>query len=139
MRYWVQYHNYEKMQTLPPKTCGVVTDREEIRGAIGDTIFLIVGISEKPRQYLLWERFVCEKVLTKAADKGKQAAKKYEALGSGWFLLQRRGREPLLNPRPGFHDYLLYTSNFSRTFHEVTEHPFLETLLLLSEQCKPPV
>lgn len=132
MRYWVQYHNYEKMQTLPKGQCGVASDKEGILQTVGDTIFLVVGVSESPRQYLLWERFVCEKV----NEKGKPPLK-YQALGSGWFLLQRRGREPLLNRQPGFREYLSYTGNFGRSLHEVTDHPFLEVLLQLSDQCKP--
>jgi hypothetical protein len=61
----------------------------------------------------------------------------FVALGEGWFLVQRRGREPLLNVQPGFKEYVDYTARFGRGFHEVTDHPFLETLLQLSEKCKP--
>lgn len=133
MRYWVQYHNYEKLKTFPKEHCGIATDKDEVLEVNGDTIFLVVGISENPRQYLLWEQFVCDQV---AADGTPPL--KYTASGSGWFLVQRRGREPLLNRQPGFREYLSYTGNFSRGFHEVTNHPFLEMLLRLSEQCKPP-
>lgn len=133
MRYWVQYNDYEKMQSFPKGQCGIATDKAEVMGTVGDTIFVVIGVSESPKQYLLWERFVCEKV----TDKGK-APLKYEALGQGWFLLQRRGREPLLNQQPNFRDYMAYTANFSRRFHEVTNHPFLAVLMRLSEQCKPP-
>ena len=52
MRYWVQYHNYEKLGELPGGGCGISTDKQEVLDTIGDTIFLIVGISENPRQDL---------------------------------------------------------------------------------------
>ena len=133
MRYWVQYHNYEKLGSLPKDTCGIASDRDEILQVKGDTIFLIVGVSENPRQYLLWERFLCERLVLDRAQ-----AMKYQAVGTGWFLVQRRGREPLLNRQPGFRDYLDFTANFGKQFHEVTDHPFLSVLLQLSEQCKPP-
>lgn len=133
MRYWVQYHNYEKMKSLPQTQCGIASDKDAVLATVGDTIFLVLGISENPRQYLLWQQFVCDRV----ADNGP-APLKYTALGTGWALVQRRGREPLLNRQPGFREYLSYTGNFSRSFHEVTEHPFLEVLLQLSEQCQPP-
>lgn len=132
MRYWVQYHSYEKMGNLPGNQCGIITDKDQVLGVVGDTVFLIVGVSEAPKQYLLWERFTC----TKVTDDGKPPLK-YHAYGDGWFLVQRPRREPLLNTQPGFRDYLSYTGNFSRGFHEVTDHPFLEVLLRLSEQCKP--
>lgn len=134
MRYWVQYHNYEKMKTFPQGQCGIATDKEAVLDVVGDTIFLVLGVSENPRQYLLWERFVCEKV-----TKNGTPPLKYNALGEGWILVQRRGREPLLNRQPGFREYLSFTGNFARGFHEVTDHPFLQVLLQLSEQCKPPV
>jgi hypothetical protein len=132
MRYWVQYHNYEKLGQLPGEGCGIRTDKQDVLDTVGDTIFLIVGISESPRQYLLWEQFVCDEVLD---DCPKPL--RFAALGDGWFLVQRRGREPLLNVQPGFKEYLEYTGRFARGFHDVTDHPFLETLLQLSETCKP--
>uniref|UniRef100_B8HZD6 Uncharacterized protein n=1 Tax=Cyanothece sp. (strain PCC 7425 / ATCC 29141) TaxID=395961 RepID=B8HZD6_CYAP4 len=139
MRYWVQYHSYEKMGGLPSgpsetvSNCKIVTDKDIVLDTISDTVFLIVGVSENPKQYLLWERFICDDV----ADDGVPPWK-YSATGKGWVLMQRRGREPLLNHEPGFREYLSYTGNFSRGFHEVTDHPFLEVLLRLSERCKPP-
>jgi hypothetical protein len=133
MRYWVQYHNYEKMGGFPGGGCGISTDKDIVLNTIGDTIFLVLGVSENPRQYLLWERFVCNEVTDDGAPPWK-----YSASGEGWFLVQRRGREPLLNRQPGFREYLSYAANFSRGFHEVTDHPFLEILLRLAEQCKPP-
>lgn len=133
MRYWVQYHNYEKMGSFPGGGCGISTDKDIVLNTIGDTIFLILGVSENPKQYLLWERFICDEVTDDGAPPWK-----YNACGEGWFLVQRRGREPLLNRQPGFREYLSYAGNFSRGFHEVTDHPFLEILLRLSEQCKPP-
>lgn len=132
MRYWVQYHNYEKVGELPGGGCGISTDKADVLDTVGDTIFLIVGISENPRQYLLWERFVCQEVLDNCPKPWR-----YGALGEGWRLVQRRGREPLLNLQPGFKEYLEYTGRFGRGFHEVTDHPFLQVLLQLSESCKP--
>lgn len=132
MRYWVQYHNYEKIGELPGGGCGINTDQPQVLDVVGDTVFLIVGISENPRQYLLWEQFVCTEVFD---DRPKPL--RFAAMGDGWFLQQRRGREPLLNAQPGFKDYLDYTGRFARGFHEVTDHPFLAVLQKLSEQCKP--
>jgi hypothetical protein len=131
MRYWVQYHNYEKLGELPSEDCRISTDKGEVLDTVGDTLFLILGMSE-PRQYLLWQRFVCDQVFD---DRPKPW--QFEAIGEGWFLTQRRGREPLLNWQPAFKEYLEYTGRFKRGFHEVTDHSFLEVLLKLSEQCKP--
>jgi len=132
MRYWVQYHNYEKLGELPGGGCGINTDQEAVLNTVGDTLFLVVGISENPRQYLLWERFICDEVF-----ENRPKPWRFAATGEGWLLTQRRGREPLLNLQPGFKEYLEYTGRFSRGLHEVTDHPFLEVLLKLSEQCKP--
>ncbi|EKU96557.1 hypothetical protein Lepto7375DRAFT_0019 [Leptolyngbya sp. PCC 7375] len=132
MRYWVQYHNFEKVNSLPEGEFGISTDKEDVLTSIGDTIFLIVGIGESPKQFLLWEQFICEEVF----DNGEPPWQ-YSAFGDGWFLDQSRRNQTLLNRRTGFHDYLRWAQNFRVGFHEITDHPFLETLLKVSERCKP--
>ena len=39
MRYWVHYHNYEKLGKLPDGSCGISTDQEAVPNTVGDTIF----------------------------------------------------------------------------------------------------
>lgn len=132
MRYWVQYHNYERLGELPSNGFGINTDKPEVFDTVEDTIFLIVGVSE-PRQYLLWERFVCDEVFEARGSRWR-----YAAVGeNGWKLQQPTGREPLLNRQTGFREFLQSAGNFSLGFHEVTNHPFLNVLLELSERYKP--
>lgn len=128
MRYWVQYHNFEKIQSFP-EGYGISTNKPEVLDTIGDTIFLIMGISE-PRQYLLWSRFVCTDV-----EDGYPPPWQYVAYGDGWTLEYRRKQKGiLLNLNTHFADYLRYCQNFKIGFHEVTNHPFCQILIELSEQ-----
>ncbi|RCJ23764.1 DUF3883 domain-containing protein [Nostoc sp. ATCC 53789] len=128
MRYWVQYHNFEKIQSFPDGF-GISTNKHEVLDTIGNTIFLIVGVSE-PRKYLLWERFICTDV-----EDGYPPPWQYVAYGDGWILENRNKQKGvLLNSKPDFFDYLRYCQNFRVGFHEVTEHPFCKVLIELSEQ-----
>ena len=135
MRYWVQYHKGEVYGLPNGDDFGIDTDKVVVLEAINHTIFLIVGLSESPKQYLLWERFVCDKV---SEYNDAESQFKYIATGEkGWKLEQRSGRALLNRYRSKFQEYLSFTGNFHIGFHEVTDHPFLDILLQISEQCKP--
>ena len=135
MRYWVQYHKGEVYGLPNSDGFGIDTDKSIVLEAINHTIFLIVGLSESPKQYLLWERFVCDKV-SECNDAESQF--RYIATGEkGWKLDQRSGRALLNKWKSRFQEYLNFTGNFHKGFHEVTDHPFLDILVQISEQCKP--
>lgn len=135
MRYWVQYHK-EDMYGLPyGDGFAIDTNKVEVFEALNHTIFLIVGLSENPKQYLLWERFVCDEV-SKYDD--TESRFKYFATGKNGWKLKQRSDQALLNKwKSRFQEYLNFTGNFHIGFHEVTDHPFLDILLQISEQCKP--
>lgn len=60
---------------------GVSTNRPGILNAVGDTVFLIVGIGKNPKQYYLWSRFVIEEV-----NIDEEGEFLYNGFGYGWIL-----------------------------------------------------
>jgi hypothetical protein len=85
MRYFLQYHNCEKLGWAPldgepflQTQLGVYTRRPVVRQAVGGTVFVVASLG-RPKRYYLWERFQVEKVEPQGAD--------YGAWGPGWQLV----------------------------------------------------
>lgn len=136
-RYWVQYHNYDKIGypagdileekpdlLLSEFTHSISTKKPWIKQTKDDTIFLIVGMTvNKKKKYFLWTKTIVEKV--KPMDRDGI----FDAVGKQWIL------EPpqLLNDKTGFVDFISKTANFSIGFQNISDWPFLNTLKKLSE------
>jgi hypothetical protein len=144
--FWIQYHNYENLGYLPIETildessqvseekyedflASVSTKKRSVLGAKGDTVFLIVGIGQTPKQYYLWYSFVIEEVQITEED-GDYL---YDAFGAdGWLL-----SPPQILNSSFFDEFRKYCGNFGLGFTAINNSPYLETLKLLSETYKP--
>jgi hypothetical protein len=85
MRYFLQYHNVDKLGWVPlderpflQTELAIATRRPVVRKAIGGTVFLVVRLG-KPGRYYLWECFRVEGVEPEGAD--------LCAHGTGWQLV----------------------------------------------------
>jgi hypothetical protein len=85
MRYYLQYHNCDKLGWVPldaepfvQTQLAVYTRRPGARKALGATVFVIASFG-RPKRYYLWERFVVEKVEPEGAN--------FCAWGPGWQLI----------------------------------------------------
>lgn len=144
-KFWIQYHNYDNLGYLPAEallnkhwndeeyeydnaiSC-VSTDKRSILNAQGDTIFLIVGIGNKPKQYYLWSRLAVEEVET--INEARKLS--YHAFGNGCLI-----DPPQLLNSPSFNDFRKFCGNFGLGFMSINNYPYLETLKHLSESHKP--
>jgi hypothetical protein len=142
-RAWVQYHNYEKLGYLPAElnldfypdkdyvfqedlAC-ISTGKRDVLDAVGDPVFLIVGVGFHAKQYYLWYRFTIEEILvSENADRGKMP---YDAFGSGHFV-----DPPQLLNSDEFSEFQKHCGNFGFGFMNIANSPYLKTLEALSEQ-----
>lgn len=144
-RFWVQYHNYENLGYLPAELnldiyagqsydfsetlSGINTGKRAVLGAVGDSVFLIVGIGSHPKQYYLWYRFVIEEVqITENPVEGQAP---YDALGAGNFV-----NPPQLLNSNEFDEFKKHCGNFGFGFMNIANSPYLSTLEKLSENYK---
>ena len=74
MRYFLQYHNVEKLGWAPldeepflQTPLSIATRKPAAHQAVGATIFVIASLG-KPRHYYLWESFVAEGVTREGDD-----------------------------------------------------------------------
>ena len=142
-KFWVQYHNYDKLGYLPaeemldeygddeeygnPLSC-VSTTKRSVLNAQGDTIFLIVGLGQAPKQYYLWSRKVVEEV--EITD--QEGSFSYDAFGDGWLLDPPQRLNSL-----AFNEFKKFCGNFGLGFTSIDNSPYLHTLKELSEVHKP--
>lgn len=85
MRYFLQYHNIDKLGWAPlderpflQTQLAIATRRSVVRQSVGGTVFLVASLG-KPRRYYLWECFQVEGVEPEGAD--------LCAHGTGWQLV----------------------------------------------------
>ncbi len=143
-KYWIQYHNYNTLGYLPVEQIldeslleeydydevlpGVSTNKRAVLNTKDDTIFLIVGIGEKPKQYYLWSTFICEETTTSDYEDSCF----YNAFGSGHLM----NFPQLLNSKE-FNEFKSFCGNFGFGFMRIKDSPYLNTLKELSEKHKP--
>lgn len=143
-KFWIQYHNYEKLDYLPCEQIldiydqddyedinplsSVSTNKRAILDAQGDTVFLIVGIGTNPKQYYLWSRLVVEEVQVT----GEEGELSYDALGDGWLL-----DSPQLLNSESFNEFKKFCGNFGLGLTSINNSTYLETLKIISESHKP--
>src|SRR6478672_4395693 len=98
MRFFIQYHNVEKLGWVPlddrpfqQTQLAIYTRRALVEKAIGSTVFLVVSLP-RPRRYYLWECFRIEEVRREEGD--------ICAWGTGWQLVPPQRLEG-----PAFDDF----------------------------------
>lgn len=145
-KFWVQYHNYDKLGYVPADSLleeywddeeyeyeceevvsGVSTNRPGILNAVGDPVFLIVGIGKNPKQYYLWSRFVIEEV-----NIDEEGEFLYNGFGYGWIL-----SSPKYLNSSSFNEFKSYCGNFGFGFMSINNSDYLEKLKHFSEKYKP--
>jgi hypothetical protein len=84
MRYFLQYHNCDKLGWVPldeepflEKHLAIYTRKPLVKKAVGATVFVVASFG-KPKRYYLWECFRVEKVETEGQE--------FCAWGTGWQL-----------------------------------------------------
>ena len=145
-KFWTQYHNYNKLGYLPGELMldecddviekyqdalsGVSTGKRAILNAKGDTVFLVVGIGDNPKQYYLLYRFIIEDIQIKAdAEANQKGEMLYDAFGDGWFV-----NPPQLLNSSDFDGFKKHCGNFGFGFMAVDKSPYLKTLEDVSEK-----
>jgi hypothetical protein len=126
MRYFLQYHNVDKLGWVPlderpflQKDLAIATRRPLVRKAVGGTVFLIARLG-KPRRYYLWECFRVEAVEPEGDD--------LCAHGSGWQLVPPQPLEG-----PAFEQFRKACAYFIG-FRCIDELPFHTTLVELADR-----
>jgi hypothetical protein len=150
-KFWVQYHNYDKLGYLPAESTldescedeyeydevlpGISTNKRSVLNVVGDTVFLIVGIGDRPKQYYLWSTFLCEEV---AVDE-QEGSLSYDAFGSGHLI-----DPPQLLNSEEFHEFRKHCGNFGFGFMRIKPYggkhqgsDYLNTLKKIAEDYKP--
>jgi hypothetical protein len=147
-KFWIQYHNYNALGYLPNELIideylieeidyeealtGIATNKRSVLNTVGDTIFLIVGIGEKPKQYYLWSKFICEEINIQET----QNSFSYSAFGSGHLL----DSPQLLNSK-NFNDFKRFCGNFGFGFMRIKGSNegsiYLNKLKEIAEKYKP--
>lgn len=143
-RYWVQYHNYENLGHLPSELeldfddvqydsnefmPGISTSKRAVLDAVGDTVFLIVGIGEHPKQYYLWSQFIIEEV--QIAEDHAEGETPYDAFGDGYLM-----SPPQLLNSNNFNKFKKHCGNFGFGFMNIVGSPYTAILNQLAEQYK---
>lgn len=140
MRFWILYHNYDKLGRLPGK-CGFVevphladidtsdfdascvsTRKADILDAVGDIAFMIVGRGTNPKEYVLWSWHVIDEI---EGDKTSG----FDAFGPGRVL-----NPPVRLAGEHFDAFKKFAGNFGLGFQNITDHPFVEELLHACKQ-----
>lgn len=147
-KFWIQYHNCDKLGYIPAEytlddpsnidedvdniLSGISTDKRSVLNTQGDTVFLIAGIGNKPKQYYLMYRFTIEEIQTIDQNTAnlEEGVMNYDAFGSGWLV------NPQLLNSSEFNKFMDYCGNFGFGFMPVSNSSYLETLINLSEKHK---
>ncbi|UBF29435.1 GIY-YIG nuclease family protein [Kovacikia minuta CCNUW1] len=146
-KFWIQYHNYNKLGYLPGEfsldnsnarpeeiddlLSGISTGKRAVLSSEGDTVFLIVGIGENPKQYYLMYKFIVEDIQIREDANADQGKMRYDAFGDGWLI-----NPPQLLNSLDFDQFKKYCGNFGFGFMSISRASYLETLNSLSEQYK---
>jgi hypothetical protein len=124
MRYFLQYHNIDKLGWVPldeqpflQTQLAIATRRPSVRKAVGGTVFLIASLG-KPRRYFLWECFRVEAVEPEGAD--------LCAHGTGWQLVPPQPLEG-----PAFEEFRKSCAYFIG-FRGIDDLPYHATLVDLA-------
>ncbi|MEH2116823.1 GIY-YIG nuclease family protein [Nostoc sp.] len=147
-KFWVQYHNYNVLGYVPVEMIldeslietydyeeilpGISTNKRAVLNTVGDTIFLILGIGNNPKQYYLWSKFICEEIVINDYVNSHF----YDAFGTGYLI------EPpqLLNSKQ-FNEFKRFCGNFGFGFMRIKESSeactYLTTLKNITENYKP--
>jgi len=144
---WIQYHNCDKLGYIPAERMfddsndvdvdiddtlsSISTDKRAVLSAKGDTVFLIAGIGENPKQYYLMYRFVIEEIetISKEIEDNQEGEMSYSAFGTGWVV-----NPPQLLNSVDFNAFKKYCGNFGFGFMSASNSEYLETLVRLSEK-----
>ena len=125
-RYYVQYHNCDRLGWVPlderpflETDLGIYTRKLQAREALGGAVLLIVGVG-RPLRYYLWETFRVTRVEEGKAD--------LEVSGPGWQLMP-----PQHLHGEDFEQFRMACANFI-AFRGIDELPFTEELVRLAEQ-----
>jgi group I intron endonuclease len=136
---WVQYHNFEKEDGYPSNDIlksgknyriwqsyhYISSKKRSILYSQGDTIYLIVGIGKKSKQYFLWSKTIVEEV-----DFLEDEYLIYNAFGEQFYL----DPPQLLNLFDGFKEFLKLCGNFGFGFSNITKFDFVKTIEKLSNK-----
>ncbi|MEA5566940.1 GIY-YIG nuclease family protein [Anabaena sp. UHCC 0399] len=138
-KFWIQYHNYNFLGYLPVEQIidesllneydcdevlpGISTNKRAVLNTKGDTIFLIVGIGEKPKQYYLWSKFICEETTTSDYENSHF----YDAFGSGYLM-----KSPQFLNSKEFNEFKRFCGNFGFGFMRIKDSAYLNKLKELS-------
>lgn len=140
--YYIQYHNADKIGSYPTENLDFKTDinsltidnsvkysswiytsKKTVENAVGHYCFLIVGKTEKIKQYYLWSFFKIEEY---EIDENSN----YVAYGYGYDF-----EHPIfLNGLENFNDFKNYCGNFGLGFQNIDKHIFCKTLLSFSSE-----
>ncbi|RCJ24452.1 hypothetical protein A6S26_17900 [Nostoc sp. ATCC 43529] len=128
-QFWVQYHNYNVLGYVPVEMIldesliekyehdevlpGISTNKRAVLNTVGDTIFLIVGIGSKPKQYYLWSKFICEEIVINDYENSHS----YDAFGTGYLI----DPPQLLNSKH-FNEFKKFCGNFGFGFMRIKEY-----------------
>ena len=125
MRYFVQYHNPDKMGfEVSPKIFAVQTDKgEQVRA--GDTIWLVTG-KGRPRRYFLCNMFEAEDVHPQ-----KTAKFRYRISGSHGKSFDPPIR---IDQRGWFQELIALAGNFGYGLQSIKNQSLVASLQHLSEQ-----
>lgn len=147
-KFWVQYHNYNVLGYVPVEMIldesliekyyyeevspGISTNKRAVLNTVGDTVFLIVGIGNKPKQYYIWSKFICEEIVTNNYENSHS----YDAFGTGYLI----DPPQLLNSKQ-FNEFKRFCGNFGFGFMRIKEssepRTYLTTLKDITEHYKP--
>lgn len=138
MRFWIQYHNYNKLGYLPglvyteekdltvldtsdyPLAC-ITTRQRVVKRSIGDIGFFIVGYGGSPRKYVLWSWCLIDTI-----DENEDGG--FDAWGD---IGQVLNPPPALRGR-AFENFKRRNANFSLGFRDISKDPFLRHILALA-------
>ena len=146
-KFWIQYHNCDKLGYIPPEYMfddsnnvdvdiddtfsSISTDKRDVLSAKGDTVFLIAGIGKNPKQFYLMSRFIIEEVetISEETESKQEGEMSYSAFGNGWVV-----NPPQLLNSEDFNVFKKYCGNFGFGFMSASKSDYLKTLVRLSEK-----
>jgi hypothetical protein len=122
----VGYHNAERMGYPAQDADPMVLYTSKKIAAIGDTIWIVAGESQRPKQYFLRSQFILSKITP--ADHPD----------FGFALSGTEGgpidRPALLNGKPWFDDFFKAMAHFSLGLSEITQSEVIKEFNLLAHQ-----
>ncbi|WP_156120502.1 tetratricopeptide repeat protein [Neosynechococcus sphagnicola] len=141
-KFWIYYHNFEKLGYLPiepllyhdkitseyGKCLSVSVANRGIVTASGQPLYVIVGIGNRPRQYYLWGRFILEEILPSE----EPPSLVYHLLADGELL-----KTPQFLNTPDFQAFKKACGYFRKGAIACGATPFQETLETLAKNHQP--